>query len=97
MITKQEIEHLAKLSRLELSDKEIEKFSKELSSILDYVSKLQGIDTQNVEPVSQITGLSNVQRKDEVEDFENKKGILKNAPQKQGDFFKVKTVLGRKR
>ena len=97
MITKQEIEHLAKLSRLELSEEEKSRFQTELSSILDYVSKLQEIDTQNVEPISQITGLSNIQRKDKIEDFENKEGIFENAPQKQGDFFKVKTILGRKR
>ena len=96
-IDKKEVQHLAKLSRLELSDKEIEKFTKDISSILDYVSELQKVDTQNVEPISQITGLSDVKRKDEPKEFKNKKGIFDNAPEKEGDFFKVKTVLGRKR
>ena len=96
-IDKKEVQHLAKLSRLELSDKEIEKFTKDISSILDYVSELQKVDTQNVEPISQITGLSDVKRKDEPKEFKNKKGIFDNASEKEGDFFKVKTVLGRKR
>lgn len=94
---KEEIQHLAKLSRLDLSNKEIEKFTKEISSILDYVSELQKIDTQNIEPISQVAGLKDVKRKDEAEEFKNKKGIFNNTPNKKGDFFKVKTVLGRKR
>ena len=61
-----QVRHIAKLARLTLSDKEVEKFSRELSQILDYIEKLKKVDTKGVEPMSQITGLCTVTRTDTV-------------------------------
>jgi len=63
-----DVRHIAKLARLNLNDEEVKKFSTELSNILQYVEKLQEVDTEGVEPIAQITGLTNAFREDEVED-----------------------------
>ena len=65
-LTKDQVRHIAKLARLKLSDDEVEKFSKELTSILQYVDMLQEVDTKNVEPTAQVTGQSNVFREDAI-------------------------------
>jgi len=66
-ITKEEVEHIAKLARIRLSEDEKEKMTSELGAILAYVSKLNEIDTTGVEPTAQVTGLENVFRKDTPE------------------------------
>jgi len=94
MIEKKQVEHIAKLTRIELSEKEKEKFSKELSSILDYVGQLNKVNTAKVEPLAQITGLEGVMRKDEVKiqpKVQNK--LLKQAPSRKGDYFQVPKIL----
>lgn len=65
-LTKQEVEHIAGLARLGLSEKEIEKFQTQLSGILEYVSLLNEVDTKGVLPTAQVTGLTNVTREDAV-------------------------------
>ena len=89
------VEHLSNLARIELTRKEKEKLSQELSSILGYVEQLQEVDTKNVEPISQITGLENVDRNDEVDvsDEITKKELLNNVPDKEKGFVKVKRIL----
>ena len=97
-IDKKQVEHIAELSRINLSDKEKEKFSKELSQILDYFEKLKEVNTENVSPISQVTGIKNVLREDEEEKIEKqerdkrRKRILKNVPRKEGEYIKVKSV-----
>lgn len=95
MLTKKEVEHIAKLARLGLSGKEIEVFQGELSSILDYVSQLQEADISNIEPISNITGAKNVFRKDEAKkiEIESVKKIMDEAPDLQGGYIKVKAVF----
>ncbi len=61
-----DVRHIAKLCRLNLSDKEVQKFSTELTSILKYIERLQEVDTTNVEPLKNITGLTNGEREDEI-------------------------------
>ena len=61
-----DVRHIAELARLTLSDGEVKKFSKELTSILDYIDMLKEVDTSNVEPTAQVTGLTNSFRDDEV-------------------------------
>lgn len=84
----EEIEHIAKLSKLKLAEGEGKLYAEQLSSVLDYVNQLREVDTKNVEPTANVTGLSNVWREDEVE----KSGltnddIAKNAPEfKEGNF-----------
>lgn len=65
-LTESQVRHIAKLARLKLSDAEVKKFCKELASILDYVDILNELDTENIEPTAQVTGLTSVFRKDEI-------------------------------
>ena len=64
-LSKSDVEHVASLAKLKLSPQEILKYQKQLSEIVSYVSELSGVDTSNVEPTSQTTGLTNVVRLDE--------------------------------
>lgn len=89
----EEIKHIAKLSRIGLSDKEQEAFKSQLSAILDFVSKLQEIDTQRINPLSQTTGLKNVFREDEILPSLLREDVLKNAPESHNGYFKVKPAL----
>ena len=84
----EEIEHIAKLSRLELSPKEKELYAEQLSSVLDYVGQLQEIETEKVELTANVTGLSNVWREDKIEKSNiSHKDIEQNAPEfKDGNF-----------
>jgi aspartyl-tRNA(Asn)/glutamyl-tRNA(Gln) amidotransferase subunit C len=93
-LSRDDVLKLARLSRLKLTDEEIEAFSIELSKILDYVEKLNLADTDGFEPVYQVTGLKNVMRDDEPHDYTAKpKELLKNAPAIHDGQFKVKRVL----
>jgi aspartyl-tRNA(Asn)/glutamyl-tRNA(Gln) amidotransferase subunit C len=65
-LTKDQVRHIAKLARLRLSEAEVEKFSKELTSIINFVDMLGEVDTTNVEPSKQVTGLQNALRDDIV-------------------------------
>ncbi len=97
-LSRKEVDCIAALARLEFSKKEKEKFQKELSSILDYVSQLQKVDTKDIEPISQITGLSNIMRDDKVEleverpDFRRRR-LFKNAPHQKEGYLEVKSVF----
>jgi len=94
-ISSEDILKLAKLSKLQLSEAEIEKFKDEISAILDYVEKLSSVDTEGLEPTSQVTGLENVTRSDEIIDYSAKpKELLSNAPSTEKNQFKVKRILG---
>jgi aspartyl-tRNA(Asn)/glutamyl-tRNA(Gln) amidotransferase subunit C len=93
-LTRDDVLKLAKLSRLKLGEQEIEKFQGELSEILEYVEKLNSVDTTNTEPTYQVTGLKNVMRTDEIKDYGvSPEDLLKNAPSSQDHQFKVKRVL----
>ena len=85
---------LARLSRLRLEPSEVEKFRNELSEILNYVEKLDSVDTSGLEPTYQVTGLKNVMRSDEIKSYGyNSADLLKNAPATKDGQFKVKKVL----
>ena len=91
---KEQVEHIAQLARLGLTEKEKRKFSLELSSILDYVEKLSKVDTDKIEPTAQVMGLENVMVEDEVKDCNiPREELLKNAPDKKDGFIRVKQVL----
>lgn len=93
-LSRDDVLKLARLSRLRLSEEEIEKFRVELSSILDYVEILDKSDTQGLEPTYQVTGLTNVMRPDEIKDYQaSPETLLKNAPAIENKHFKVKRVL----
>lgn len=74
-LTPEQVRHVAKLARLRLSEAEVDKFSNQLTAILDYVAILNEVDTEGVEPTSQVTGLENVTRMDEVRSAEAAKGL----------------------
>ena len=79
-LSKQEVEHIAKLARLSLTDEEKEKYGAQLSGILEYMEKLQSVDTENVEPTFQVTGLISVMREDEVIESGIEKELVDSAP-----------------
>lgn len=95
MITKQQIEHIANLARLSISEEEKEGYASDLTRILDYFEKLEKVDTSGVIPIKQITGLKNKTRNDEFSEdgFSGQGKILNNAPLKKDKFIKVKSVL----
>lgn len=88
-----DVKKVARLANLPLTDEEEEKYSKQLSETLDYVNKLEEIDTTNVEPTSQVTGLENVTRDDEVLPSLSQEEALKNAKSTYKGYFKVKAIL----
>lgn len=92
-LTKSQVKHIARLARLELTDKEVEEFRKQLADILDYVSQLNELDASGIEPTSQVTGLENVTREDKPTPSLNQKEVLSNAPRKQNNFFKIKAIF----
>jgi len=94
-ISLQEVEHIAELARIELTKEEKEKFSDELSDVLGYVEQLQEVDTKNVEPISQITGLVNIVRKDIAENCgeDARKIMISNFPEEKNKYVKVKQIL----
>ena len=94
LIDKSTVKHVAHLSRLELDEKELAVYSSQLASILSYISKLNEIDTKDTLPTSHaIAGLKNVFRKDVLKPSLPVQDVLKNAPAKNGDFFKVPQVI----
>lgn len=96
-IDNQTIDHIAKLSRLEFSEKERSEIVGDLERILDLVNKLNELDTSGVEPLIHMTDAVNVLREDEVKQDISKEDVLRNAPQKDSDYFKVpKVVSGNK-
>lgn len=92
-LTITQVQNIAKLARLELSEKETEKFTSQLSSILDYFDQLKEVNTENVEPTAQVTGLKNMTRKDTVSQYDIQKELVDCAPESKENFVKVKNVL----
>lgn len=88
-----DIEHLAKLANLPLTEQEKQKFEKQLQEILSYISKLNEVDTKKVEPIGHITGLVNVTRPDEAKSSLNQDDVLKNAPKTHNGFFEVDAIF----
>lgn len=87
------VSHIAKLANLPLSKKEKEKFEKQLNAILAYIEKLNEVDTKNVEPTSQVTGLENVLREDRPAPSLPQEEVIKNTKSKHNGMFKVKAIL----
>lgn len=93
-LTKEEVKHIAKLARLELNDEEVEKFGGQLSGILSHAKMLDEVNTDNVEPIAQITGLQDVFFEDEVQDSDITDELLDQSPMdKQDHMLKVKNVF----
>lgn len=95
-LTQEQVEHIATLARIQLTDAEKSKFATELSSILDYVEQLGEVNTEDVEPIRQITRAENVMARDHVHQTELKEALLKAAPMSTEDYVQVPSVFQRK-
>ena len=88
-----QVRKVARLSRLELTKAEVSEFTGQLSAILDYVEKMNELDTSGVEPLAHCLPISNVLREDSVKESLGTEKTLANAPQRDGEFFKVPKIL----
>lgn len=96
MIAKKDVEHIASLARIELTAGEEKKFEKELSAILEFVEKLNEVDTAGIEPMSGGTNLQNVTREDDQIDKsleERAIELLKATPDKKNGWIKVRAIF----
>lgn len=94
MPQKIQIDPIAELARLQLKPEERAKLLKDLEDILAYVDQLQEVRTEGVEPTSHVLSIENVFRRDVVQPSEVSKDVLKHAPKREGQFFKVPKVIG---
>jgi aspartyl-tRNA(Asn)/glutamyl-tRNA(Gln) amidotransferase subunit C len=92
-VTKKDVEYIAELARLKFKEEELESFTHQLNEILNYVDKLNELDTENVEPLSHPVENVNVFRNDELKKSITTKDALKNAPDRNDEFFKVPKVI----
>lgn len=93
MLKKEEVEHVASLARIEISEVDMQKLAEQLSAILDYVAELGKAPTENVEPILQINGLKNIGREDKIIESLSVEKVLSNAPEKENNFIKTKQVF----
>ena len=93
MIDRDQVRKVATLARLELTPEEEEQFTTQMGSILEYVAQLSELDVSNVEPTTRAIDVSNVTRVDERRPYPDRDAILNNAPDGDGDFFKVPQIL----
>ncbi len=92
-VTKSEVEHIAKLAKLKFDESEIDDFTMQLNKVLEYVDKLNELDTKNVKPLSHPVDGENVFRNDILKDSIPTVDALKNASQKTNEYFKVPKVI----
>jgi len=92
-ISLKDVEHVARLARLELSEADKERMRRELDSILSYIDKLRAVDTEGVEPTSHAVPLTNVMREDVTRPSFPQSDMLANAPDRSGDFFHVPKII----
>lgn len=88
-----DVVYVAKLARLALTEEEIKRLSGQLNDILDYINKLNKVDTKDAEPTTHVLPLENAHREDAVRPSLPIGEVLKNAPSKDGNFFKVPKVI----
>ena len=92
-LTPDEVRHIALLARLGISDEDVERFSGQLSSILDYFEELKQVDTDGVPPTAYALDLHNVLRPDETMPCTDHDDVLANAPVHENGYFRVRAVL----
>ena len=92
MITIKDVEHVAKLARLELTEEEKELYTKQLGDVLKYVDQMIEVDTTNVKPMAQVIDFVNVMREDKVIQEISKEDLMANAPEEENGFFKVPKI-----
>ena len=87
------IDHIAMLARLELTNEEKEIFSKQLSSIIEYINKLNELDTTSIKPTAHILPIKNIFRDDKLKPSLPKDKALQNAPGRTDDFYRVPKII----
>lgn len=93
-LSKEQVEHIAKLARLEFAEDEKAKFQDQLSSILDYVEKLQEVDTTGVQPMAHALDIKNVTRTDEIRACScSRDTLLEDMPAREGNLLKVPPIF----
>jgi aspartyl-tRNA(Asn)/glutamyl-tRNA(Gln) amidotransferase subunit C len=92
-LSREEVLHIAALAKVGVTESDVEKFQEQLSNILENFEALQKLDTTGIPPTAQSIALQNVIMADEVRPSLPTEEILANAPQREGDFFRVKIVL----
>jgi len=92
-ITLAEVEHVAQLARLELSPQEKERMRSQLDTILTYIDKLRGLDTEGVEPTAHAIPIVNVMREDELRPSAPVADMLANAPEPDDQLFRVPKII----
>ncbi len=93
MIDREQVHKVANLARLEMTEEEEEQMATDMSSVLDYFQQLSELDTDNVPPTTRAIDVSNVTRADELRPDSNREAILKEAPDPDGDFFRVPKIM----
>jgi aspartyl-tRNA(Asn)/glutamyl-tRNA(Gln) amidotransferase subunit C len=93
VISREDVEHVARLARLALSDAELERMREQLSGILAYIDTLRALDTSGVEPTSHAVPLVNVMRDDEPRPCLSQDEALVNAPDRSDVFFRVPRII----
>lgn len=93
-ISADDVRKVAQLARLELPEEKITTYTSQLERILDYVAHLEAVDTEGVPPTTRAVEVVNVTRSDQVEPTPVREELLNQAPQREGDFFRVPRILG---
>ena len=93
MVSKEEILRIAKLADLNIKDEEIDGYAKNLQDILEFAEIINSVDTENIKECVGTLDISNVFRKDEIKEFEDKGALLQNAPEKESNMFKIPKVI----
>ena len=94
MISRQQIEKIALLARLKIEESEMDHFTAQFNQILGFIEKLNQLETTGVEPTSHSSKFENVLREDEVIPFKLQPQVFEEAPEEEGQFFKVPKVIG---
>jgi aspartyl-tRNA(Asn)/glutamyl-tRNA(Gln) amidotransferase subunit C len=92
-LSNQEFQNLSQLARINIVGNEEKKFHKQLGEILGYVDQLNELKTDKIKPTAQTTGLTNIMRKDLIDESLPSQEVFKNAPEQTEGFFKVKSVF----
>lgn len=94
-LTRAQVQHIAELARLELSEDELNRMTEQLSAILDYAARLQELDTEAIPPTASVVPLENVMREDTISPSLPREAVLANAPDKddKDEFFRVRAIL----
>lgn len=92
-ISKEDVIKVSELARLEFKEDEVQKFTEQLGNILEYIEKLDELDTDNVEPTSHVLDISTPLREDKVDKMLTIDEVLQNAPESEDDFFVVPQVI----